>query len=166
MSRNEVEAVRQRWAAVFDDPGLAWARSRSRRRALCVLHWAVIGAVGVAGWLEPTLAWGLTGVALLLVWFATYWLLSLSTRGVTEGPDTVLDERQRAERDHVHRRAYRVVLWMAMIGFVASWAVFEAAGVPVEGRQIGQLGVAALLLLTTLPTALLGWAPREGRDDD
>ncbi|MFD9909581.1 hypothetical protein [Streptomyces sp. NPDC059063] len=106
-------------------------RTAARRRAVVVVHIALTVAEVVA-WLATVFGertwtvWVMLG--LLLPWCVATGVINGSTRGLLELRTRALDERQRAERDRVRARAYRIMTWL-LLAVVVGTGVAGLAGV-------------------------------------
>lgn len=132
----------------MNDPALSWARPKSVRRKLVV---AMIGlALGFAAimWVLPSLWWFLP---LLILFVPMMGSLNGGTRGLTELRQHQLDEREGRTRD----AAFRKVFWPVVAVVVAGGLLMTLKGLPPETRA--GLGMAAFILVLTMPTLYLAW---------
>jgi MFS family permease len=93
-------------------------------------------------------------------------LLMPNILGVSDGMDSLLDERQRAFRGAMYVRAYwTLAAIVAVAGLYAFIAVDAGLWLPRDGLEVQAVFWGALILVVTLPTALIAVlepdAPRE-----
>jgi drug/metabolite transporter (DMT)-like permease len=136
-------------------------RTRARRRAIVALSVMLVAGAATAVHVElrnPALL-----VGALLGYFALAIVLRLLTRGIADSPDHQLDERDRAMRDHVWRRAYWAV-GIALAALVLYATVTQDA--PGFGpRMVGMLMVLAWVTVFA-PTFVLAWVLPDDDPED
>lgn len=129
-------------------PELAWARPKAVRRKLVL---AMIGlALGftIAQWFFPSLWWFLP---LMVIFIPLMGSLNGGTRGMTELRQHQLDEREGHTRD----AAYRKVFWPVVVIMVTGLLMLMKPGLAAETRA--GIGIAAFILVMTLPALYLAW---------
>lgn len=153
MSKSNYDA----WMArTMNAPELAWARPRAVRRKLVVAMIAL--ALGFAGvqWALPSLWWFLP---MLIAFIPLMGSLNGGIRGLTELRQHQLDEREGRARD----AAFRKVFWPVIAVVVAGGILMTLKGLPPETRA--GLGMAAFILVLTMPTLYLAWTLPDEIDD-
>ncbi len=167
---------------------IAFARDMYRKRQLGrpkvkmardKRRWIVAGQVGaVALTLAGQLAVGLNIVpeakAVALLWMllgvqAIFFVVLMYVVGNLTQLDAVLDERERAQRDHAMALAYRIL--MVVTGLVALAVLIAATAhtLPMPTTQVGvQAYVAEFLwFVISLPLVVMAWTlPDPGPDPD
>lgn len=136
---------------------------RALRRVAIILMYAAYLAGAVAQWrlhapdANQQIVWILflmafgIGVAL----FATTHYLSWSG-----AKNTLLDEREIATRDSVYRQAYGIIAWVS-VGILMLWYAAPLLASPLMASTNGNVLVwGYVLLISTLPAALLAWNDR------
>ncbi|WP_412026941.1 hypothetical protein [Deinococcus yunweiensis] len=85
--------------------------------------------------------------------------------GISDGPDSELDERQRRVRDEAYVNAYRLLCTLfilvrlyVMIGHDAGWWL------PRSSNELQATFWSGLLLASTLPSAILAWTEPDLRE--
>jgi diacylglycerol kinase len=146
---SEVKSNYESWLfRTMNDPALAWARPQSVRRklalAMFVLPFAFLAAM--VAW--PSIWWL---VALLVVFVPLMGSLNGGIRGLTELRQHQLDEREGRTRD----AAYRKVFWPMIATAVAGTVLMMSDGLRPELRA--GVGMAAFILVLTMPTLYLAW---------
>jgi hypothetical protein len=159
----------QRRIAHYNDPASDALRTRAGRRRVVVEGLAL--AVGVTALTVALTAFlqGYLNLALSLpCTVGAWWLwvdrLRVSTRGLTELPPAVLDERQRVARAQAYERAYRIVvvafLVLPVLAFIDRFGGLDPSAYFVVGL------VAILLAIATPPLVLAFTEPDETPADD
>lgn len=114
-------AVEKQAEAMLSDQKYSRLRSRGARIALVVTMAAII-ALNPVAWI---LGGSLIGLGVVLLSFVVWGALRVSVRVIADLPDSVLDERQVAERNAVYLEAYRwfagLVMLAATVGLI--WLV-------------------------------------------
>jgi hypothetical protein len=145
---------RRRIAAVYDSDRFEALRGPRARRVLVVIHAALVVAVAVGVWRQPTVGPGLAGwAAALIAWWFAYMGLLVSVRGITEVHRDLLDEWQLQVRDAAYRLAHRVFAGVAAVaatGFFLGRRDMELAW----SHAYGLIWV-MVNLLVTLPAVLV-----------
>jgi diacylglycerol kinase len=129
-------------------PELSWARPQAVRRKLVLAMVALALGFAFVQWALPSIWWF---APLLVLFIPLMGSLNGGTRGLTELHQHQLDEREGRTRDS----AYRKVFWPVVAVLVASFFVLIQAGLPPETRA--GIGMAAFILVLTMPTLYLAW---------
>jgi hypothetical protein len=142
-----------------------FAPTRSQRRVLVLAAYAgyglVVATMALHLWLItlPAAAVFLVGLAGLL--WSTYYLVANDT-------DRALDERQQIVRDRAYRVAYTVLATLCLLAVVYGEIAVDSKGswwLPRSANEMQVVLWAVLLLIFTLPTAIVSWtepdAPKE-----
>jgi hypothetical protein len=155
--------------AHYNDPSSDALRTRAGRRrvileglglALLVTGFTVLFTAFLQGYLNLVLSLPTT----VGIWWLWVDRLRVSTRGLTELPPTVLDERQRLARAFAYERAYRIIV----VGFlvVPLLAIVDRlVGLdPGAWFLVGLIGI--LLAIATPPLVLALSEPDEAPAED
>lgn len=144
--------------------GLAKVKMARARRRWVVTGWVLVVALTVTGQLAVGFQvlpqakalgalWTLLGVQ------AIFFVVLLYAVGNLTQLDMVLDERERAQRDHAMALAYRILI--AVMGLVAFAALTAslAHAVPMPTAQVGVTAYVGQLLwfVVSLPLAVMAW---------
>jgi hypothetical protein len=123
---------------------------RTRRRGLALI-WAAATFGCSTAWL-----WiGATALWLVPLWLAAFWALRRSVRSRADLPDTVLDEREVAQRDRVYLHAYQGLATAALLIVFVLTLHGDRSTLTYE-----ELSAATWFLLGLslgLPSAILAW---------
>jgi hypothetical protein len=141
---------------------------RRVRRAL------VIGCYG--GYALFVLAWVVTATPLrevltlllgLLCVTCMGMLLMPNVLGVSDGMETLLDERQRAFRHRAYVRAYALLSGLVVATALYTFIAVDSGRLwlPQGGLSLQAVFWGVLLLVLTLPTALIAWTEPEPPSD-
>ncbi|MDJ0464057.1 hypothetical protein [Streptomyces sp. H27-C3] len=130
----------------------------ARRRAVVGVH-AVLSVVMVASWLAMVFddrMWALvTMVVALFPWVLATGVLNSATRGLLELRRHVLDERQLAERDHVHARSHRLMTGVLLVAALGTGAAGWLGDLRVEAL-VAPVLISLLVLHFLLPLWVAG----------
>jgi len=101
-------------------------------------------------------------------------ILEFRTRSLANSMDRIVDERERARRDHAHRIAYWTLAFP--VGFLGGMVVSrlqrtwgEGLGLSVSPEGMPEFLVffwLGVLIFITLPTVIIAWTEPKPLDDD
>lgn len=141
----------------MNNPELDWARPRPVRRTLAMAMVSLAAGFAAIMWMLPSLWW----FALLLAIFVPLMgSLNGGIRGLTELRQHQLDEREGRTRD----AAFRKVFWPVIAVVVAGGVLMTLKDLPPETRA--GIGMAAFILVLTMPTLFLAWTLPDEVDSD
>lgn len=138
--------------------------TRSRRRFAVVGTYSFLAALLVtySAWFSRSpdqpvfILWSCAALIALPLCFA---VVDYAVGGFLSKRDAVLDERERALRDHAAATAYRVLGTLVAVG--AFYVIFalnvQWAPLPRSFREAVPYAAALIWLVTTLPKAILAW---------
>ena len=158
------QARLERRLAHYNDPASDALRTRAGRRRVVVegLGLALVvtlATVAFTAFLQGYLNLALSLPATVGVWWLWIDRLRVSTRGLTELPPAVLDERQRIARAQAFERSYRLIVVAFLIVPVLA-VVDKVVGLdPGTWFLIGLVGI--LLAIATPPLVLAFSEPDE-----
>jgi hypothetical protein len=154
-----------------DRRGLAWYATPTRRRVAVAAHITLTASIGglmthlflAEG--EPL--WPAAVMAVLLLpWMVATGVINVSTRGLLELREHVLDERQSAERTRVLARSHRAMTLLLATAVVALLVVGLADG-DAPKAYAGPLLITVLVVHWLMPLWVAGLrAQDEPADDD
>lgn len=146
---SKVESRYESWLRrTMNNPELDWARPQATRRTLVAGMVALAAGFAAVMWAVPSLWW----FALLLIVFVPLMgSLNGGIRGLTELRQHQLDEREGRTRD----AAFRKVFWPVIAVVVTGGVLMTLKGLPPETRA--GFGMAAFILVLTMPTLYLAW---------
>lgn len=139
------------------NPALAWARPQKIRRRLAVAMVALTLTFAATMWAAPSLWWF---AALLILFIPLMGALNGGTRGLTELRQHQLDEREGRTRD----AAYRKMFWPVVAVVLTGGVLTALKGLPPETRA--GFGMAAFILVITMPALYLAWTLPDDVGDD
>jgi diacylglycerol kinase len=146
---SDAESKYESWLRrTMNDPALSWARPQSVRRKLVIAMIALPLCFTAAMWFAPSIWWF---APLLVLFVPLMGSLNGGIRGLTELRQHQLDEREGRTRD----AAFRKVFWPVVAIVVAGGALMTLKGLPPEARA--GIGMAAFILVLTMPTLYLAW---------
>jgi hypothetical protein len=129
--------------------------------ALCCAGFVIFGSLEIEGpiWF-----------VLFALTFATDVLLFSSTHRIADRPTSSLDEREQAVRNRAYRTAYLVVFYGLVVVIGGAMLLFFS-GAEIASRWFSHpashpavlsgFGVAALQLVSLLPSAIIAWTERD-----
>lgn len=113
--------------------------------------------------------YGVTVVALIAVWIASYVVVMRFRRRLAQAPDHHLDERELQVRDESHLVAYRIMLAVVAVATGIALVLGMATDVEVISRDVFvSTGVSLLMVFLVMPSAVVAWRerdPDDGLDD-
>ncbi len=94
--------------------------------------------------------------------------LYTSTYSMADQPDKRLDERQRMVRDRAYRLAYQVVATVLLLLIFYAMVAIDGGDLwfPRTLNQFSAIFWGAMLLTTSLPTAMIAWTEPDEVDDE
>lgn len=141
----------------FSDTRFDFLRPLERRRMLVIVSYALVLAYGVLNhfdqplWVLPT----------LITWGISLWLLRLSTRGITDYPDELVDERMREVRGLTYRYAFMgCIIFMSvfMIIYIANQLLAKGGSVEyITADQLHDMSFCLFFACMALPSAIYAW---------
>ena len=137
--------------------------ARRSRRTLVLAVYLGYAALVLAWTLLPVLlSWAATALLGLLVLISTVRLLQPQRLGISDGPDTALDERQIATRNGQYLNAYRVLAAVTVL-MAVYYLVAQDRGwwLPHSSAESQLVFWAVWIFAVTLPTALIAWTEDE-----
>lgn len=149
--------------------------TRTRRRGLVAAAYLSLGASVAAARLSERqggTALEAAATVLLLAALAAYLVLLHLTHHSRTNPATLLDERERAVRDHAYRRAYGMACWLVAGGLGYAWLVARSGSGWMPGAPKDWAAVLAIAcyLLISFPPAVIAWTepdvPVEDAEDE
>lgn len=139
--------------------------SRTKRRIAVVATYSVLTALLVTyvAWFssspdEPALMLWLTAGLLALA--TSFTVVDYAVGGFVNKREALLDERERAIRDHATAAAYRVLgTLIALATFYVMFAILNPHWLPIPRslQESVPFAVALIWLVTSLPRAILAW---------
>lgn len=93
--------------------------------------------------------------------------LYTSTYSMADQPDKRLDERQRMVRDRAYRFAYQALAAVFLVAALYAYIALDSGSLwfPRTSNQLNAFFWGAMLLATTLPTAVIAWTEPDDLDE-
>lgn len=93
--------------------------------------------------------------------------LYTSTYSMADQPDKRLDERQRMVRDRAYRFAYHALAAVFLVAALYAYIALDSGSLwfPRTSNQLNAFFWGAMLLATTLPTAVIAWTEPDDLDE-
>jgi uncharacterized membrane protein len=142
---------------LLNDTRLSSWRSRDRRRLL------VVGVgLGLVGYpLGSLMDWPVVSLIALLLFVTSWLMVRVTTRGVADLPDSVLDERQVGVRDRSYLYAYRLIGGALAVGALALIAC-DAMRMKTVSTEVVQVAFSfCLFLALAAPGCIVAWLEKE-----
>ena len=157
MRAEMLEKIEARAQAAMNDERYDRLRTQTMRRilsALLVLSALLIAVTGAmdGGWL-----------LLNLILFGGLWfLVGKATRGFTDFPDELVDERIRSTRNKVYRYAYiSVVAFLALVVVIMALGNIASLNLSLTGDQLFAGAMALFWLSIVTPAVIFAWTEPE-----
>ncbi len=157
LRREMIDEVRRKADRDFHDTRYDFVRPLGRRRALVVITFILLLGYGVLNYYDyPEFV-----LPILILWGICMWLLRMSTRGITDYPDEIVDERMRQVRGLTYRYAFMGSI-VVISGYISIyiinqlWAKFGSA-IPMTADQLHDMAFCMFFACMSLPSAIFAW---------
>lgn len=146
--------------------------SRATRRVLVTVTYLGYAFFVWAFWAARTLDVALWTILLAavpaLATMLCYVALYAYTRSIADRSDRQLDERERMVRDRAYRLAYQVVATVLLLLIFYAMVAIDGGDLwfPRTLNQFSAIFWGAMLLTTSLPTAMIAWTEPDEVDDE
>lgn len=155
---------------LLNNKGFNWLRSQRNRRILVISHALTLLLLAFGIYYQQFKEWLgddsfvplLSMIVVSLLALFGYSLLRISVRGISDAPDELLDERQRAIRNSNYRYSYQ------LLGFVfIVFTLILIVGPETRPFGLGQDGdatfayISFLMAAASLPSMVMAWRERD-----
>ncbi|MEL7312641.1 MAG: hypothetical protein AAFN07_14100 [Pseudomonadota bacterium] len=157
LRREMIDDVRRKAERDFHDTRYDFVRPLGRRRALVVLVFTLLAAYAVLNYFDyPEFV-----LPVFLLWGVSLWLIRMSTRGIVDYPDEIVDERMRSVRGQTYRYAFMgacVFMSAYMVFYIANQLMAKQGWVlPTTADQMHDLSFCLFFACMSLPSAIYAW---------